>query len=65
MSERIFSVIENGGVVNTFVADYDFVSQVYPDALEITELEPRPGIGWFFDGTTFTSPGNSGEPVSK
>lgn len=42
-------VIENGVVVNTIVVDsFDFM----PGLVEATEG----GIGWLYDGSTFTNP---------
>jgi hypothetical protein len=52
----IFAIIENGLVINTILADQDFVDKVYPDAVEITELDPRPSIGWTYDKKKFTEP---------
>jgi hypothetical protein len=52
----IFAIIENGLVINTIIADQDFVDKVYPDAVEITELNPRPAISWTYDGSQFIAP---------
>lgn len=48
--ETYFALIENGVVNNTIVADE------WPGGVNITDLKPRPGIGWSYDGTTFTPP---------
>lgn len=56
----IFSQIQDGVIVNTivlndiddlplFMGDFDYV-------LQIDQLYPRPGIGWTFDGITFSPP---------
>ena len=52
----IFAIIENELVINTIVADQDFVDKVYPDAVEITDLDPRPAIGWTYDKKKFKEP---------
>ena len=52
----IFAVIENDLVINTIIADQDFVDKVYPDAVEITDLDPRPGIGWTYNKKKFIEP---------
>lgn len=52
----IFAVIENGLVVNTILADQDFVDKVYPDAVEITDIDPQPAIGWTYDKKKFKKP---------
>lgn len=48
--ETIFAIIEAGVVVNCIVADE------WPGGVNITALDPRPGIGWTYDGVTFTAP---------
>ena len=52
----IFAVIENGLVINTIVADQNFVDKVYPDAVEITDIVPQPAIGWTYDKKKFKKP---------
>lgn len=52
----IFAVIENGLVVNTIIADQDFIDKVYPDAVDITELDLKPEIGWTYDKKKFKKP---------
>ena len=47
---RIIAIIENGTVVNAIVADS------WPDGIDITDITPRPGIGWSYDGQAFTAP---------
>ncbi|MGH8073654.1 MAG: hypothetical protein ACREO4_06225 [Lysobacter sp.] len=48
--ETIFAVIDAGVVVNTVVADE------WEGGVRIDHLDPRPGIGWSYDGTTFSPP---------
>lgn len=52
----IFAVIENGLVINTIIADQDFIDKVYPDAVDITDLDPRPSSGWTYDKKKFKQP---------
>lgn len=52
----IFAIIENGLVINAIVADQDFVDKFYPDAIDITDLEPRPSIGWTYEKKKFIAP---------
>jgi hypothetical protein len=49
----IFAVIKNNLVINTIVADQDFVDKVYPDAVKCNNSV---GIGWIWDGTNFIVP---------
>lgn len=47
--ERIFAAIDGGVITNTFVGDDDFADLVRPDhdgVVEITDLDPRPGVNW-------------------
>lgn len=45
-----FAIIDSGVVVNTIVADG------WGGGIDITELSPRPGIGWLYDGQAFAPP---------
>ena len=54
--ETVYAIIENGLVVNTIVADQNFINQNYPDAINITNISPRPGINWTYQNNTFTEP---------
>lgn len=47
---RVFAIIENGVVANAIVAD------AWPDGIDVTDLSPRPGPGWLFDGSAFSPP---------
>ena len=49
MSERIWAVIDGGVIANTIVADDTFADVIRPDhddVIEITDLDPCPGVGW-------------------
>lgn len=49
MGERIFAAIDGGVITNTFVGDDAFANLVrpdYEDVVEITDLNPRPGVHW-------------------
>ncbi|ARU04762.1 hypothetical protein CCO03_08790 [Comamonas serinivorans] len=50
-----YALIKEGAVVNTIVADADFVATI---ASEWDHIEPAgdAGIGWSWDGGTFTPP---------
>lgn len=54
--ENIVAIIENGIVANVIVADE------WPAGVRIEHLDPRPGIGWAYDGETFTAPAPEPEP---
>jgi hypothetical protein len=54
--EQTHAVIENGYIVNVVVADQAFMDQWYPGSVDITGMDPMPGIGWSYDGTTFAPP---------
>ena len=45
-----YAIISNGKVANIIQAT------AWPDGIDITGMEPMPGIGWDYDGTTFTAP---------
>jgi hypothetical protein len=53
MSERIGVIKENGVVVNTILwADHtpdQLIGDGITDFEEVTDLDPRPGIGWIWD----------------
>lgn len=57
---RVFAIIENGVVSNVILAE------AWPDGIDITDVVPRPGPGWSYDGQTFTPPPTSPPaPVSR
>lgn len=47
---RAIAIIDGGIVANVILAD------AWPDGIDVTDLSPRPGPGWTYDGTTFVSP---------
>lgn len=47
---RYQAITTNGIVTNVIVAD------AWPDAVDVTDLTPRPGPGWLYNGVTFTAP---------
>lgn len=49
----IYAIIDNGEVINTIVVDGECSC---PGSVRIDELVPVPGIGWSYDGETFTMP---------
>jgi hypothetical protein len=55
-SETVYAVLEDGVVTNTVVADQAFIDQHYPGSPRIDNVTPQPGIGWGFDGTSWTAP---------
>lgn len=55
----IFALIKNGMVVNTIVADDEFISHIqdqYDHCVEITLNPGNPSIGWTYDGDDFAPP---------
>lgn len=48
----ILALIENGIVRNVVLGD---LAQ-FPGAIDVTGVVPQPGIGWGYDGNTFTAP---------
>lgn len=47
---RVFAIIENGVVSNAILAE------AWPDGIDITDVVPRPGPGWSYDGQVFAPP---------
>lgn len=47
---RVHAVVSGGMVVNMLMADS------WPGAIDVHDLDPRPAIGWSYDGTVFTPP---------
>ena len=47
---RAFATIESGRVANVILADE------WPGAIDVTDLTPRPGPGWTYDGEAFAAP---------
>lgn len=58
--ERIWAVLDSGVITNTFVGDDDFADLVMAEhdaVVEITDVDPSPGIGWTQDdGGQFRPP---------
>ena len=48
---RTFALISEGTVVNAVLS-----ATQPPNAIDITDLSPRPGPGWTYDGQTFAPP---------
>lgn len=53
---RIFALVEAGVVANVIHAE------AWDGGIDVTDLSPRPGPGWLYDGTTFTPPPASPPP---
>lgn len=51
MSEQVFAIIESNTVINVVVSEDN-----YDGGINITDLNPQPGIGWIYDGVEFTLP---------
>ena len=47
---RAFATIGGGRVANVILADE------WPGAIDVTDLTPRPGPGWTYDGEAFAPP---------
>jgi len=47
---RTLAIIEGGIVANVILADE------WPGAVDVTDLDPRPGPGWTYDGEAFAPP---------
>lgn len=55
----IYALIKDGKVVNTIVADAEFVTLIssqYDECIRIDELPEVPGIGWEYIDSVFTNP---------
>lgn len=48
---NIYAIIDAGLVVNIIHATGE-----WPEGVDVTALDPRPGIGWSYDGQVFTAP---------
>ena len=49
-----FAIIKNNIVENIIKADQKFILDFYPDAINVDQISC--GIGWSYDGKTFTEP---------
>ena len=54
-----YAVITSGYVTDILVADQSFIDEFYPGSPQIDQLNPKPGIGWAYDGANFTPPSTS------
>jgi hypothetical protein len=61
-----YACVKGGQVVSVIVADEKFVQAVHAgvdigaDAMvDVTDVSPRPGPGWSYDGKAFTAPPDS------
>jgi len=53
---QIWAWIENGEVVNTVYASDSDVKDPKYLWINITNMNPQPGIGWKYDGANFIAP---------
>ena len=54
---QVYALVKGGKVVNTIVANQEFVDAIVGDwdaVVEITSASPMPGRDWDHDGTNFT-----------
>lgn len=53
---RIWAMVQDGMVINTIMASDDDYKD--PDYLwvDLTGVDPQPGIGWTYDGSTLSQP---------
>lgn len=54
-----FALVQKGIVKNVIVADEEFIlnhCQDYDHQIDVTEMVPYPGPGWFYDGENFLAP---------
>lgn len=56
---RALAIIENGVVANVILADS------WPGGIDVTDMTPRPGPGWTFDGQSFAPPTAQPDPGSQ
>lgn len=60
---RVLALVVNA-VVNAVVTDVIIGSAVnFPAAVDVTDITPRPGPGWSFDGKVFAPPEVAAQPV--
>lgn len=60
MQLKMYARIENNSVSEIFQTDGDITQMFHPDLVfvDITNINPRPSVGWSYDGSNFTeSPG--------
>lgn len=59
MVDRIYAVIEDGTIVNTLVADPSLLPMVENEhtvVLDITDMDPQPGVNWSSSDGEFRPP---------
>lgn len=60
--QRVWAQILGGWVTNTIVlditTDQGLFSIGFDYLIEVTNMNPQPGIGWAYDGTSFSNPNN-------
>ena len=49
-----YAIVENGVVINVVVWDGESAYNPYGELILVDGLTPEPGIGWDYDGNTFT-----------
>lgn len=54
--DHIYALIQSGIVVNTIIADPSDPEDPSYLWVDITSVTPQPGIGWSYNGSTFTPP---------
>lgn len=57
--ERIFAAIDNGIIANTFIGDDEFVKLVsseHDTIIEVTHLNPQPGVNWTVEPDGYRPP---------
>lgn len=56
----IHAQIKNNVVINTIVTDentpLELFSKGFDYLIRVDQMDPRPGIGWAYDGAIFTAP---------
>ena len=54
-----WALIKDGKVGNTIRAEADFIPKVsgaWDFTLDVSAMDPQPGLGWDYDGTNFIAP---------
>jgi len=57
-----YAIIENGKVINTIIADQDFIDAAFPGAVELLEGTSTAGIDWDYNSETNTFTDNRPKP---
>jgi hypothetical protein len=58
-----YACVKNGVVENVIVADSkfaEFIRAQWDAVVLVDKLEPRPGVGWTYDGSSFAEPAEEG-----